>query len=60
MQSGNALYLFFFNLSRDRQEKTIVYRRETGTMVFLRFYSFLGRGVTLHMRFQSGVTRQMI
>lgn len=60
MQSGNALHLFFFNLSRDRQEKTIVYRRETGTMVFLRFYSFLGRDVTLHMRFQSGVTRQMI
>ena len=60
MQSGNALHLFFFNLSLDRQEKTIVYRRETGTMVFLRFYSFLGRGVTLHMRFQSGVTRQMI
>ncbi len=58
MQSGNALHLFY--LSRNRQEKAIVYRRETGTMAFLRFYSFLGRGVTLHMRFQSGVTRQMM
>lgn len=58
MQSGNALHLFY--LSRNRQEKAIVYRRETGTMAFLRFYVFLGRGVTLHMRFQSGVTRQMI
>lgn len=55
-----TLCISFFNLSRDRQEKTIVYRRETGTMVFLRFYAFWGRGVTLHMRFQSGVTRQMI
>lgn len=55
-----TLCIFFIILSRDRQEKTIVYRHETGTMVFLRFYSFLGRGVTLHMRFQSGVTRQMI
>ena len=51
---------FFFILSRNRQEKAIVYRRETGTMAFLRFYSFLGRGVTLHMRFQSGVMRQMM
>ena len=58
MQSGNALHLFY--LSRNRQEKAIVYRRETGTMAFLRFYSFLGRGVTLHMRFQSGVIRQMM
>lgn len=55
-----TLCIFFIILSRDRQEKTIVYRRETGTMVLLRFYSFLRRGVTLHMRFQSGVTRQMI
>lgn len=55
-----TLCIFFIILSRDRQEKTIVYRRETGTMAFLRFYSFLGRGVTLHMRFQSGVMRQMI
>ena len=55
-----TLCIFFIILTRDRQEKTIVYRRETGTMVLLRFYSFLGRGVTLHMRFQSGVTRQMI
>lgn len=55
-----TLCIFFIILSRNRQEKTIVYRHETGTMVFLRFYSFLGRGVTLHMRFQSGVTRQMI
>lgn len=53
-----TLCIFFIILSRDRQEKAIVYRRETGTMAFLRFYSFLGRGVTLHMRFQSGVTRQ--
>ena len=58
MQSGNALHLFY--LSRNRQGKAIVYRRETGTMAFFRFYSFLGRGVTLHMRFQSGVTRQMM
>lgn len=55
-----TLCIFFIILSRDRQEKAIVYRRETGTMAFLRFYSFLGRGVTLHIRFQSGVTRQMI
>lgn len=55
-----TLCIFFIILSRNRQEKTIVYRRETGTMVFLRFYSFLGRGVTLHMRFQSGVMRQMM
>ena len=58
MQSGNALHLFY--LSRNRQEKAIVYRRETGTMAFLRFYSCWGRGVTLHMRFQSGVMRQMM
>ena len=49
---------FFFILSRNRQEKAIVYRRETGTMAFLRFYSFFGRGVTLQMRCQRGVTRQ--
>lgn len=55
-----TLCIFFIILSRDRQEKTIVYRHETGTMAFLRFYSFLGRGVTLHMRFQSGVMRQMM
>lgn len=55
-----TLCIFFIILSRDRQEKTIVYRRETGTMAFLRFYSFLGRGVTLHIRFQRGVMRQMI
>ncbi len=58
MQGGNALHLFFFILSRNRQEKAIVYRRETGTMAFLRFYSFFGRGVTLQMRCQRGVTRQ--
>lgn len=54
-----ALRLFFlFVAKRIDENKTTVKASESSTAVFR--YSFLGRGVTLHMRFQSGVMRQMM